>query len=147
MAWIVCCGCHHVAELKPLPKNARFKCSACGSRAFRAVRVMKTSFLNGGQTPADQAKVMTFAGLLSIARERGYKVGWAAMKYKIIYGIWPEAKDVEPARPSGEILWWIKKQNIAYAKARRAEEGEKPIKPALPDSPLMTEEDWQWLGR
>ena len=84
---------------------------------------------------------------LSIARERDYKVGWAAMKYKIIYGIWPEAKDVEPARPSGEILWWIKKQNIAYAKARRAEEGEKPIKPALPDSPLMTEEDWQWLGR
>ena len=108
---------------------------------------MKTSFLNGGQTPADQAKVMTFAGLLSIARERGYKPAWARFKYEAIFAAAAPREKIEPARPSGEILWWIKKQNIAYAKARRAEEGEKPIKPALPDSPLMTEEDWQWLGR
>lgn len=141
----ICIACHKVAEIKPLPKRARLKCSACGSRVARVVRKVLPKMLNGGQTDPEAARTMTFAGLLSIASARGYKPAWAAMKYKIIYGEWPHGEPSAGQNPSGELLWWIKKQNIEYAKARRAAEGvewsRSRLKPET-QSQLMTGEDW-----
>lgn len=122
MAWIICISCHHAVEKKPLPRNPRLVCTACGSHVARVVRVVKTAMFNGGQTEAGAAKVLTYAGLLSIAKERGYKVGWAGMKYRTIFGVWPKI-ETEPCNPSDELMWWIKKQNVAYAKERKKGEG------------------------
>ena len=107
----------------------------------RPVRAVKQHMFNGGQVPAAEARVLTYAGLLSIARERGYKVGWAGMKYRAIYGKWPEGQP-EPVNPSGELMWWIKKQGKEWAKAKRAEEGpKKPLKSN--NSALMSQDDWE----
>ncbi len=98
--------------------------------------------LNGGQMPEALAKLATHAGLLSIAVHRGYKPGWAAVKYKSMYGAWPPRETPEIQNPNSELLWWIKKQNTEYAKARRAQE--VPAAPqAKPESGLMTEDDWR----
>ena len=84
--------------------------------------MLKMSMLNGGRTPAEDAKIATFAGLLSIASHRGYKRGWAAVKWRIIYGKWPDGLDPSPDNPSPELAWWIGKQNAAYAKTKRESE-------------------------
>ena len=138
--WAVCVACHHHAEVKPWRKTATLKCTACGSRVARSVRRIKPTMLNGGQVGSDEARVLTYAGLLSIAKERGYKTAWAAMKFKQIYAVYPDA-EVPLQNPSAELVWWIKKQNIEYAKAHFPRETPKP-KPTVEDSRLMTAEDW-----
>ena len=55
--------------------------------------------------------------LLWIARERGYKKGWAAHKYKEKFGNWPAARFAEPEAPSDEVRAWVRSRQIAYAKA------------------------------
>ena len=106
------------------------------------MRVIKKDMLNGGQMPADLAKQMTHAMLLSVAVRRGYKPGWAGMKYKAIYGAWPPWGEVpEPQNPSGELMWWIRKQGKEYAKAKRAAEAPAAPQPK-PESALMSEDDW-----
>jgi superfamily II DNA or RNA helicase len=64
------------------------------------------------------------AQLLYIARERGYKDGWAAMKVKEKFGQWPPSpKHAPPApeAPTPEVRSWVRSRQIAYAKARKAE--------------------------
>ncbi len=119
--WCICIACHHHAELT-VKVGAKLICSQCGSRAARKTRVLKMSMLNGGRTPAEDARISTFAGLLSIANHRGYKRGWAAVKFRIIYGKWPDGLDPPPDNPSPELAWWIGKQNAQYAKERRERE-------------------------
>lgn len=118
------------------------RCTACGSVAARVVRTLKLSMMNGGQVSADIAKISLYGALISIASHRGYKRGWAGMKYRIIYGCWPDGNP-EPCNPSSELLWWLRKQNAAYAKEQHARE-EKPVEPSIPDreSSLMTDDDW-----
>lgn len=147
MPWIVCIACHHTAQIKPLPRGKRLRCTACGSSGARVVRTLKLSMLNGGQVAANVAKTLLHGALISIAAHRGYKRGWAGMKYRAIYGYWPDG-DPEPCRPSSELLWWLRKQNAAYAQAqRRLDEGDNskdPIKQLSPDrdSSLMSDDDW-----
>ncbi len=119
--WVICISCHHAVEKSPIPRNRRLKCTACGSVVARVVRVIKMDMLNGGQMPSDAAKTLTHAGLISIAHHRGYKKGWAAVKYKKIYGVWPDG-DPPPENPSGELTWWIRQQGKEYAKMMRGKE-------------------------
>jgi hypothetical protein len=139
MAWLICIACHHTAQGRGMPRKGHLVCNGCGSRVARAVRVMKPAMFNGGQTEAGAAKVMTYAGLLSIARERGYRVGWAGMKYRAIYGVWPNI-ETEPRNPSAELMWWIKRESIAYAKAHFPRE--KKVMPEEKPSELMNDDDW-----
>jgi hypothetical protein len=143
--WLICIACHHHAQVEHIPKGSTPVCTACGCRIARPARVVKQHMLNGGQTEAGEARVLTYAGLVSIARERGYKVGWASMKYKAIFGEWPASREIpEPANPSQEVMWWIKKQNTEYAKAKRAEEAKaEPRAVKAEGASLMTDEDWQ----
>ena len=55
--------------------------------------------------------------LLWIARERGYKPGWAAYKYKEKFGAWPRRNHVEPIAPLQATWSWVRSKQIAYAKA------------------------------
>jgi superfamily II DNA or RNA helicase len=55
--------------------------------------------------------------LAYIARERGYRPGWASHKFKEKFGHWPTRKDVAPIMPSAEVRSWVRSRQIAYAKA------------------------------
>ena len=50
-------------------------------------------------------------------KERGYKPGWVAHKYKERFGTWPAygAKPL-PQAPSPEVRSWVRSRMIAYAK-------------------------------
>jgi DNA repair protein RadD len=57
--------------------------------------------------------------LTTIGRERGYKPGWAAAKFKEKFGIWPPfGAAVLPLTPSADVLAWVRSRAIAFAKAR-----------------------------
>jgi superfamily II DNA or RNA helicase len=60
--------------------------------------------------------------LIRYGAEKGYKPGWAAVKYKEKTGVWPERHwmNLPSVPPSQRILNWITSRNIAYAKARKA---------------------------
>ena len=70
--------------------------------------------------PHDRAR--WFAMLVSIAKEKKYKPGWAAHKYKKKFGVWPPrgAAAVPSIEPSPEVLSWVRSQNIAWAKAQKS---------------------------
>jgi superfamily II DNA or RNA helicase len=55
--------------------------------------------------------------LLWIARERGYKPGWAAHKHNERYGCWPAVRFADPAPPDQALRSWVRSRQIAYAKA------------------------------
>jgi superfamily II DNA or RNA helicase len=70
--------------------------------------------------PYDPATRARWHGMLThIARKRGYKVGWAAHKYREKFGSFPTwGVTIEPIEPTPEVLSWVRSRNIAYAKAR-----------------------------
>jgi superfamily II DNA or RNA helicase len=59
------------------------------------------------------------AMLIYIGRERAYKPGWAAHKYKEKFGSWPGSAPT-PIPPSPEVRSWVRSRDIAYAKRRAA---------------------------
>ena len=69
-----------------------------------------------------QEKRFFFAELRYIASDRGYRQGWAAMKYKEKFGSFPpwDWNDDITATPTVTTLRWVKSRQIAYAKARAA---------------------------
>lgn len=56
------------------------------------------------------------AMLACIGRERGYKPGWAACKYKEKFGDWPRSRYVEPITPAPEVRSWVRSRMIAFAR-------------------------------
>jgi hypothetical protein len=141
LMWCVCISCHHATKrVVPKGKADKLVCTICGSHVARVVKVLRQSMLNGGQMPREMARRLTHAGLVSIAKERGYKPGWATAKYRTIFHDWPSRQIPEPSNPNAEILWWVRKGNIAYAKKNFPREKKKLVveKP----SELMNEADW-----
>jgi superfamily II DNA or RNA helicase len=61
--------------------------------------------------------------LAHIARERGYRPGWASHKFKEKFGHWPTHKDVAPLVPSAEVRSWVRSRQIAYARAMAKQAG------------------------
>jgi superfamily II DNA or RNA helicase len=59
--------------------------------------------------------------LLWIGRERKYKPGWVAYKYKEKFGMWPnDMRILDPVLPDPAVRAWVRSRQIAYAKAARA---------------------------
>jgi superfamily II DNA or RNA helicase len=75
-----------------------------------------------GQAATPGEMLACYRGLLWMARERGYKPGWAAHKHKERYGYWPVVRFADPAPPDQALRSWVRSRQIAYAKAiaRRA---------------------------
>jgi DNA repair protein RadD len=65
-------------------------------------------------------KAEWFGMFTYIARERGYKSGWAAHKYREKFGHWPRLGAVPSIPPSPEVRSWVRSRMIAYAKGRAA---------------------------
>jgi len=119
--------CPQCSFLKP-PKSA--VCPNCG---FTAKAVSKIEPEEGElrelrsekkKRPGDRFpdKEATFGMLKWVCAERRRKEGWAAYKFKELYGVWPSAmglKDTEPCKPSEELLSWLKSQEIRWARSKR----------------------------
>jgi superfamily II DNA or RNA helicase len=69
-------------------------------------------------TPADPETRQRWHSMLThIARERGYKPGWIAHKYKEKFGAFPNwHANPDPIPPSPEVRSWVRSRQIAYAK-------------------------------
>lgn len=65
-----------------------------------------------------QGKVAVYGQLLCMAHERGHKDGWAAHKYREIFGVWPRGLAGSLYDPTPELMSWIRHRNIAWAKAK-----------------------------
>lgn len=78
---------------------------------------------NRNMSKADKA---AFHGELKwYADYKGYKSGWASMKYRDRFGVWPndpEIKYAEPREPSYDTDRWIRSQNIRWAKGKRKQQ-------------------------
>ena len=121
-----CPKCHYVRA----PKVS--SCPACGYVPERStdvetvegelVELAEARRLNRSDEWTD--KVIFMRQLTAYAIERGYKKGWAAMKYKEKYGVWPNDPRVKHVKPaagvSKEVRAWITSRNIRYAKRRDA---------------------------
>lgn len=59
-----------------------------------------------------------YGQLVHICRERGYKPGWAAQKFKTKFGSWPNGLQEVAIPPSLEVQKWIRSEQIRWAKGR-----------------------------
>ena len=63
------------------------------------------------------------------------------MAFKELFNRKPNGEAKEPAAPAGhELLGWIRRKNIAYAKSK----GPRKVEPPAPEksSGLMSDDDW-----
>lgn len=106
------CGkCHHV---NPVDEPA---CTVCGHVRRRPSRVESTEEklvrLTGR---ADKQE--TYSQLLCIATDRGYSRGWAAHKYRELWGVWPRGLQDTLMVPTPKMRAWVTSQQIRYAKRK-----------------------------
>ena len=97
-------------------------CSSCGHtrQPFQGVTSIagKLEELQMANRKAQAENAQFYAELKYYGEKREYKEGWAAVKYKEKFGVYPKGINVESKPPSITTLNWIKSRNIAYAKAK-----------------------------
>jgi superfamily II DNA or RNA helicase len=94
-------------------------CSHCGfKRERRGNIVEKVGELVEleGKTVSKVDKQTFYSELLYMVKNRGYKEGWAAWKYKEKFGVFPRALEKTERIPSLQTLNWLKSKAIAFAK-------------------------------
>ena len=114
-----------------LPPRAR-ECPACGARIFAATEVAERdgelielgARLSGSVADRHyqelEKKDLWHGALVKISRQKGYKPGWAAHKFREKFGVWPTLNYPPEREPTVEILNWVRSRQIAYAKAKQA---------------------------
>jgi superfamily II DNA or RNA helicase len=113
-----CQKCHYV---KPAGVH---ECPSCGFAPERQTEVEGTDdHLVRKEKLKNPVKQEWYAMLLHHAREKGFKDGWAAHKFKEKFGVWPHRNDVVPVEPNDEVRGYIKHLQIRQAKSKR-----KPVK-------------------
>ena len=112
-------------------RTAGEPCFHCGFLPQRPPRAV--SFLDGdlalvncakhtdGNNYGPSERARWHAMLIHIGDERGYKVGWAAHKYKEKFDAFPAwGPSPNPMAPTAEVRSWVRSRMIAYAKRRVA---------------------------
>jgi len=69
-----------------------------------------------GKSVAKADKQAFYSELLYLVKNRGYKEGWAAWKYKEKFGVFPRLLEKIETMPSMQTLKWLKSRAIAYSK-------------------------------
>jgi DNA repair protein RadD len=133
----------HSARLRSGNKSRLLECSQCGAIRtagepcghcgfFPKARPEAIIFRDGDlglvdrenrtvHALSDPNERMRWHSMLTyIAKERGYRPGWIAHKYKEKFGTWPPVGAVKPIPPTPEVLSWVRSRSIAYAKAKGA---------------------------
>jgi superfamily II DNA or RNA helicase len=107
-------------------------CPKCGWKvpfSKRDVEVVEADLVRIGKKMVEKlpegwpSHEVFYQMLIRYGAEKGYKPGWAAVKFKEKAGVWPERHwmNLPSVPPSKRILNWIISRNIAYAKARKAD--------------------------
>lgn len=110
-----CDRCSHVHEPRPM-------CPACGYEYPKRLQVSHSAGVLSeltGATPGTERQAL-YSQLLHIARERGYKDGWAFHQFKQRTGGPPSGLTTMEMPPTAALLRWVRSRAIAYAKAKRA---------------------------
>ena len=101
-------------------------CPGCGyffARRGKEIRTIEGELVEIGAhlAPEDQDRLAFYAELLGMVRERGWKPGWAAHKYRERFGDWPPRsfERTPVAQPGLETRRWVKSRTIAWLKSRR----------------------------
>ena len=99
-------------------------CSSCGHvrQVFQSVTSIagKLEELQEANRKLQIANTDFFAELQYYGRSKGYKEGWASIKYKEKFGVYPNGMKVSAKPPSIQTLKWIKSRTIAYVKGKQA---------------------------
>jgi hypothetical protein len=144
-------------RLKP-PKTA--KCPNCGFIAQHHAEPIRPAAgtlleLNGDTFKVAavakklESKDATFGQLKWYAINKKYNQGWAANKYRAIYGVWPRSLsyEIHMRPPCAALASWIKSQNIRWAKGegrkRRWDDAVVNTGSRRTPGTLMTEDDWK----
>ena len=94
------------------------QCTVCGHMARRRTEVeVRPGVLQKLDNPnidERQLKQSVYSQLLWIADSRGHKIGWAAHKYKTLFGVWPRKVSQARQQPSQEMLQWEVSQRIKW---------------------------------
>jgi superfamily II DNA or RNA helicase len=96
-------------------------CSHCGFKRERRGNIIeKVGELVEleGKTVSKVDKQTFYSELLYMVKNRGYKEGWAAWKYKEKFGVFPRALKKTERIPSLQTLNWLKSKAIAFAKRK-----------------------------
>lgn len=121
---------------KPLPKlcpSCKFLkpastpvCPNCGFKPERQsdIEVEKGELQKMSRDKKSKEKMQggeqLYRELMGIQRERGYKEGWTANKYREATGEWPGPylKALSPVKASSKTISWVRSRNIAWAKSQ-----------------------------
>jgi DNA repair protein RadD len=114
----LCPACGHIFP----PRSDT--CAHCGYQRVRSNSVIAVAGemeeIDTVASKADrETKQVWYSGLRWICKERGYKEGWAANKYKEKFGVWPRKLAEAEVPPPPELIRWVKSRNIAWAKSPR----------------------------
>jgi superfamily II DNA or RNA helicase len=123
---------HRAATLVDCPECAAARwrgqpCPACGWRPTTKPQSVEVADGELGlltrngvvqSAPAMADKNLFYGQLLWIARDRGYKRGWAAHKLFEKFRAWPARSDVKPLLPTPAVLSWVRSRQIAWAKTK-----------------------------
>jgi DNA repair protein RadD len=118
--------CPSCSYLKPAGVH---KCPGCGFVPERQSSIEQCDGelvqLNGRRKDrtdiTDHSRQDVYSMLLWVQRDRGYKPGYAAAKYKARYGKWPRGLVDFPMAPAAVFLNWLKSLEIAFYKRRQKE--------------------------
>ena len=104
-----------------------FKSNICGSCGFEKKPPTGVTSVNGEllELMASNSKGIIdnkqfYSELLYYCKNKGYKDGWAAHKYKERFGVFPRAIPEEIRPTSIQTMKWIKSRMIAYSKSKLA---------------------------
>ena len=101
-----------------------YTCPMCGFHGVKQPAMVPTAkgelaeIKRNGRKVLFTDKLATYGMLMWVAEQRGRKRGWAAHKYREMYGVWPARKYVDKVEPSPEILNWVRSRDIAWAHRR-----------------------------
>ena len=123
---------NHAPALTTCPECSavRFEgnpCPACGWRVVKKPKPVEVADGELGEVERDRSiraphidRQAFHRQLAWIARERGYKPGWVAHKYREKFRDWPRMRSVEPMAPDAATRAWVRSRQIAFAKSRAA---------------------------
>jgi len=104
--------------------NKALTCAHCGyARKLQStVETVAGELVELGATAnkkvPKELKQRWYSELLAYTYAKGYKVGFAATKYRDKFGVWPVGLERTPAPISVEVAGWLRSQQIAFAKSR-----------------------------
>lgn len=96
-------------------------CGSCGyEKPIRAVASVPGELqeLQANGEKSRQINQDFYSELLYYSKMRGYKEGYAAVKYKEKFGVYPRGLHSNPKVPTQATVGWLKSRNIAWAKSQ-----------------------------